>query len=163
MAVSCSADRQAVGKITRDGVFLEQLETDPATFLPETTETDLDDTDVVHIDLNRPMPEILAELSKYPVRTRVMLTGPMVVGRDIAHAKIKERLDAGEEMPQYLQRPLHLLRRSGEDARGLCVGFVRADHGRPDGLVRRAVPGRRRIDDHARQGQPVPAGDRFVP
>ncbi len=103
VAVSCSADRQALGKITSDGVFIEQLEHDPARFLPEPTEEDLDDAEVVHIDLNRPMAEILAELSKYPVRTRVMLTGPMVVGRDIAHAKIKERLDAGEEMPQYLK------------------------------------------------------------
>ena len=103
MAVSCSADRQALGKITREGVFIEQLEHDPARFLPETTEADLDDADVVHIDLNRPMAEIRTELSKFPVRTRVMLTGPMVVGRDIAHAKIKERLDAGEEMPQYLK------------------------------------------------------------
>jgi fumarate hydratase class I len=103
MAVSCSADRQALGKITREGVFLEDLERDPARFLPDPTDADLDDTDVVRIDLNRPMPDILAELSKYPVRTRVMLTGPIVVGRDIAHAKIKERLDAGEPMPQYLR------------------------------------------------------------
>jgi fumarate hydratase class I len=103
IAVSCSADRQALGKITADGVFLEDLERDPARFLPDTTHDDLDDTDVVHVDLNRPMSEIRAELSKYPVRTRVMLSGPMVVARDIAHAKIKERLDAGEGMPQYLQ------------------------------------------------------------
>ena len=103
MAVSCSADRQAVGKITKDGVFLEQLETDPARFLPEVTHDDLADEQVVHIDLNRPMADIRAELSKYPVKTRVMLTGPMVVARDIAHAKIKARLDAGEPMPQYLQ------------------------------------------------------------
>jgi fumarate hydratase, class I len=102
MAVSCSADRQARGKITRDGVFLEQLETDPARFLPEATDQ-LDDAPAVRIDLNRPMAEIVAELSKYPVKTRVMLTGPMVVARDIAHAKIKERLDAGEPMPQYLK------------------------------------------------------------
>ncbi len=102
MAVSCSADRQALGKITKDGVFLEQLETDPAHFLPDVTDQ-LDDSEVVHIDLNRPMPEILAELTKYPVRTRVMLTGPVVVARDIAHAKIKERLDAGEPMPGYLR------------------------------------------------------------
>jgi fumarate hydratase class I len=102
MAVSCSADRQAKGKITRDGVFLEQLETDPARFLPEVTDQ-LDATPAVRIDLNRPMADIRAELSKYPVKTRVMLTGPMVVARDIAHAKIKERLDAGEPMPQYLQ------------------------------------------------------------
>ena len=103
MAVSCSADRQALGKITSEGVFLEDLERDPARFLPETTDDDLEGTDVVHIDLNRPMAEIRAELSNYPVKTRVMLTGPMVVARDIAHAKIKERLDAGEPMPQYLQ------------------------------------------------------------
>ena len=103
MAVSCSADRQMLGKITRDGIFLEQLETDPARFLPEVTHDDLEGTEVVHIDLNRPMADIRAELSKYPVKTRVMLTGPMVVARDIAHAKIKERLDRGEPMPQYLQ------------------------------------------------------------
>ncbi len=103
MAVSCSADRQALGKITADGIFLEQLETDPARFLPDTTHDDLADAAVVQIDLNRPMPDIRAELSNYPVKTRVMLTGPMVVARDIAHAKIKERLDAGGGMPQYLQ------------------------------------------------------------
>jgi fumarate hydratase class I len=103
IAVSCSADRQALGKITAKGVFLEQLERDPARFLPDTTDDDLEGSDVVHIDLNRPMSEIRAELSRHPVRTRVMLTGPMVVARDIAHAKIKERLDAGEPMPEYLR------------------------------------------------------------
>jgi fumarate hydratase class I len=103
IAVSCSADRQALGKITAAGVFLEQLERDPARFLPDTTEAELDGSEVVHIDLTRPMSEIRAELSKHPVRTRVMLTGPMVVARDIAHAKIKERLDAGEPMPHYLR------------------------------------------------------------
>jgi fumarate hydratase class I len=103
VAVSCSADRQALGKITRDGVFLEQLEEEPAHFLPEVTHDDLSDDDVVRIDLNRSMDEIRAELSKYPVKTRLSLTGPMVVARDIAHAKIKERLDAGEPMPQYLR------------------------------------------------------------
>jgi len=102
IAVSCSADRQALGKITSEGVFLEQLETDPARFLPETTDEHLDD-DVVHIDLTRPMAEIRAELSKHPVKTRLSLTGPMVVARDIAHAKLKERLDAGLGLPQYLK------------------------------------------------------------
>ena len=102
MAVSCSADRQALGKITRDGIFLEQLETDPARFLPEVTVEDLHDI-VVSIDLTRPMNEIRDTLSKYPVKTRVMLTGPMVVARDIAHAKIKERLDAGDGLPQYMK------------------------------------------------------------
>ncbi len=89
------------------------------------------------IDLNRPMSEIRAELSKHPVKTRLSLTGPMVVARDIAHAKIKERLDAGEGMPQYLQRPLRVLRRSGQDAGGLRVGLVRADDGRAHGQLRR--------------------------
>lgn len=102
-AVSCSADRQALGKITKEGVFLEALETDPAHFLPETTHDDLEGTEVVQVDLTRPMDEIRAQLSQYPVKTRVMLTGPMVVARDIAHAKIKERLDAGLGMPQYLK------------------------------------------------------------
>ena len=102
IAVSCSADRQALGKITAEGVFLEQLDRDPAKYLPETTDEKLSD-DVVKIDLNRPMAEIRAELSKYPVKTRLSLTGPLVVARDIAHAKIKERLDAGEPMPQYMK------------------------------------------------------------
>ncbi|MQS13821.1 fumarate hydratase [Streptomyces kaniharaensis] len=102
MAVSCSADRQALGKITAEGVFLEQLETDPARYLPDTTDEHLDD-DVVRVDLNQPMSAIRAELSKYPVKTRLSLTGTLVVARDIAHAKIKERLDAGEGMPKYLQ------------------------------------------------------------
>jgi fumarate hydratase class I len=102
IAVSCSADRQALGKITRDGVFLEQLETDPARFLPDVTDAMLSD-DVVRVDLTRPMDEIRAELSRYPVKTRLSLHGPVVVARDIAHAKIKERLDRGEGLPQYLK------------------------------------------------------------
>src|SRR5213082_1363054 len=104
IAVSCSADRQALGKITAEGVFLEQLETDPAHYMPDAgVSEDVSGGEVVRIDLNRPMPEILAELSRHPVKTRLSLTGPLVVARDIAHAKIKERLDAGEEMPQYLK------------------------------------------------------------
>jgi fumarate hydratase, class I len=102
IAVSCSADRQAKAKITADGVFIEQLERDPARFLPEVTEEDLSD-DVVAVDLSRPMAEIRAQLSQLPVKTRLSLTGPLVVARDIAHAKIAERLDAGEEMPDYLK------------------------------------------------------------
>jgi len=102
IAVSCSADRQVKAKITRDGVFIEELERDPAHFLPETTDEHLDD-DVVAIDLNQPMDAIRAELSKYPVNTRVSLTGTIVVARDLAHAKIKEAIDKGEAMPQYLK------------------------------------------------------------
>jgi fumarate hydratase class I len=100
IAVSCSADRQALAKITPSGVWLERLEPDPARFLPD---VELAEGEVVKVDLNRPMDEIRAELSKYPVKTRLSLTGPLVVARDIAHAKIAERLDAGEPMPQYLR------------------------------------------------------------
>jgi len=102
MAVSCSADRQALAKINSEGVFLERLESDPAKFLPEVHDDELSN-DVIGIDLDRPMDEIRAELTKHPVKTRLSLSGTLVVGRDIAHAKIKERLDAGEEMPQYLR------------------------------------------------------------
>ena len=102
IAVSCSADRQALGKITAEGVFLEQLEVEPAHFLPETTDEHLDD-DVVRIDLNQPMNKICEELSKWPVKTRLSLNGSLVVARDLAHAKIKEQLDAGNPMPDYLR------------------------------------------------------------
>jgi len=103
IAVSCSADRQAKAKITKDGIFLEQLETDPAHFMPETTDEHLNDN-VVAIDLNQPMDAIRAELSKHPVKSRVSLTGTIVVARDIAHAKIKEMLDAGKPMPEYMKK-----------------------------------------------------------
>ena len=103
IAVSCSADRQAKAKITKDGIFLEQLETEPAHFLPETTDEHLNDN-VVSIDLNKPMDAIRAELSKHPVKTRVSLTGTIVVARDIAHARIKEMLDAGKPMPEYMKK-----------------------------------------------------------
>jgi fumarate hydratase, class I len=102
IAVSCSADRQVLGRITAEGVFLEALETEPAHFLPDVVDDHLSD-DVVRVDLTLPMDAIRAELTKYPVKTRLSLTGPMVVARDIAHAKIKERLDAGEPMPAYLR------------------------------------------------------------
>ena len=102
LGVSCSADRQILGKITKDGVFLEQLETNPAKYLPEVSEKDLDG-EVIRVDLNQPMSKILAELRKHPIATRLSLTGPLVVARDIAHAKLKERLDAGEGLPQYIK------------------------------------------------------------
>jgi fumarate hydratase class I len=102
IAVSCSADRQALGKITRDGVFLERLEADPARYLPDTAGDELDG-EVVRIDLARPMAEIRAQLSRHPVSTRLALTGPLVVARDIAHAKIAERIAAGQPMPAYLR------------------------------------------------------------
>jgi fumarate hydratase, class I len=103
LGVSCSADRQAMGKITRDGVFLEELEHDPARFMPRVDEAALGG-DVVNIDLDAPMKEILATLSRHPIRTRLSLSGPMIVARDLAHAKIRERLERGEPMPDYLKR-----------------------------------------------------------
>jgi fumarate hydratase, class I len=102
IAVSCSADRQAKAKITKDGIFLEELERDPAQFLPETTDEHLND-DVVAIDLNQPMSAVLAELSKHPVKTRLSLTGTLVVARDLAHAKIKAMMDEGKPMPEYMK------------------------------------------------------------
>lgn len=102
LGVSCSADRQAKGKITRDGIFIEQLETDPSKYLPEIDEAKLSES-MVRVDLNRPMADILAELSKHPVKTRLSLTGTIIVARDLAHAKIRERLEKGEGMPDYMK------------------------------------------------------------
>ena len=102
LAVSCSADRQILAKITREGIFLEELETEPAKYLPEIDDEELGG-EVIQIDLNRPMNEIRASLSEYPVSTRLSLTGPIIVARDIAHAKLKERLDSGEDLPPYIK------------------------------------------------------------
>lgn len=102
LGVSCSADRQALGKISKDGVFIEQLETNPAQYMPEVDNTHLDDN-VVKVDLNRPMTQILSELSKHPVKTRLSLTGSIIVARDLAHSKIRARLEAGEAMPDYFK------------------------------------------------------------
>jgi fumarate hydratase class I len=101
LGVSCSADRQALGKITRDGIFLEELEQNPARYLPEVDQTL--GGEVVEIDLNKPMPEILAQLSRYPIKTRLSLTGPMIVARDLAHSKLRERLEAGQGLPDYFK------------------------------------------------------------
>lgn len=107
IAVSCSADRQAKAKITPEGIFLEKLETNPGQYLPELTDADIDhkggDDTAVKIDLSKPMDEILATLSKYPIKTRVSMTGTMIVARDIAHAKIRERIEAGEPMSEYMK------------------------------------------------------------
>ena len=130
LGVSCSADRQALAKITREGVFLEQLEENPARYLPDVTDDELP-ADVVRVDLNRPMPEILAELARYPIATRLSLTGPMVVARDIAHAKLKERLDAGEGLPQYLK-----------DHMVYYAGPAKKPEGRPSGSFGPTTAGR---------------------
>ncbi|AQA24444.1 hydrolyase, tartrate alpha subunit/fumarate, Fe-S type domain protein [Rhodococcus sp. MTM3W5.2] len=152
IAVSCSADRQAKAKITPEGIFLEQLEFNPGRFLPEVTDTQLDaETDgisgtgkgaAVKIDLTKPMPEILAELSKHPVKTRLSLTGPLVVARDIAHAKIKERLDAGEEMPQYLKD--HPVYYAGPAKTPRVSRPARSAPPRPAGWTRTSSSSRRR-------------------
>jgi fumarate hydratase, class I len=102
LGVSCSADRQAMGKITRDGVFLEELEHHPAQYLPEVDATKLGG-EVVEVDLTKPMKEVLAQLSKHPIKTRLSLTGPMIVARDLAHAKLRERLESGQGLPDYFK------------------------------------------------------------
>jgi len=135
IAVSCSADRQALAKITKDGVFLEQLETDPARFLPDVEPTE---EEPVRLDLSRPMADIRAELSKLPVSTRVSLTGPMVVARDIAHAKIAERLDAGEELPGYLREHAVYYAGPAKTPEGYASGsFGPTTAGRMDSYVER--------------------------
>jgi fumarate hydratase, class I len=138
IAVSCSADRQALAKITADGVFLEQLETDPAQYLPDPAAVTSDGAEVVAIDLSRPMAEIRAELSKYPVKTRLALTGPMVVARDIAHAKIAERLDAGEPMPSYMRdHPVYYAGPAKTPAGYASGSFGPTTAGRMDSYVER--------------------------
>jgi fumarate hydratase, class I len=135
IAVSCSADRQALGKITRDGIFLEQLESDPAQYLPDATDVDLGDG-VVRIDLSRPMTEIRAELSRYPIKTRLSLTGPLVVARDIAHARIAERIAAGEPMPAYLRDHAVYYAGPAKTPRGYASGsFGPTTAGRMDSYV----------------------------
>jgi fumarate hydratase class I len=135
IAVSCSADRQALGKITRDGVFLEELEHHPAQYLPEIDEAALGG-DVVRIDLNRPMSEILETLSKHPIKTRVSLTGPMIVARDAAHAKIRERLDRGEPMPDYFRNhPVYYAGPAKTPAGYASGSFGPTTAGRMDGFV----------------------------
>ena len=136
IGVSCSADRQAHGKITRDGVFLEQLETNPARFLPEVQGSDLDATEVIALDLNRPMAEIRKTLSRYPIKTRFALTGPMIVARDIAHAKLKDRIDAGQGLPQYAKDHMIYYAGPAKQPKGMASGsFGPTTAGRMDSYV----------------------------
>ncbi len=146
LGVSCSADRQILGKITKDGIFIEDLEHDPAKYLPQVTDEHLDD-EVVKVDLNRPMDEIRKQLSQYLVKTRLSLTGTVIVARDIAHAKIKERLDAGEEMPEYLKNhPVYY------------AGPAKTPEGMPSGSFGPTTAGR--MDAYVEQFQA--AGGSFV-
>jgi fumarate hydratase, class I len=135
IAVSCSADRQAVGKITAEGVFLEELERDPAKYLPEPTAQQLSG-EVVHIDLNQPMSVIRQTLSRYPIRTRLSLSGPMIVARDIAHAKLKERLDRGEGLPEYIKQYMVYYAGPAKTPEGYASGsFGPTTAGRMDSYV----------------------------
>lgn len=135
LGVSCSADRQVLGKITKDGIFLEQLETDPAKYLPEITEEDVSQ-EVVKIDLNQPASEICKILSKYPIKTRLTLTGPLIVARDIAHAKLKERLDRGEGLPQYFKDHMVYYAGPAKTPKGYASGsFGPTTAGRMDSYV----------------------------
>ncbi len=135
IAVSCSADRQALGKITQDGIYLEQLEKDPARFLPDVEPHELGG-DVVRLDLNRPMNELRAELSRYPIRTRLSLTGSLVVARDIAHAKLKERIDRGDGLPEYMKQHMVYYAGPAKTPRGYASGsFGPTTAGRMDSYV----------------------------
>ncbi|MBT6824723.1 MAG: fumarate hydratase, partial [Rhodospirillales bacterium] len=135
IGVSCSADRQCKGKITKDGIFIEKLETDPSQYMPE-IETDQLDGEVVDIDLNLPMSEILGILTRYPVKTRLNLSGSLIVARDIAHAKIKERLDAGEDMPDYFKDNAVYYAGPAKTPEGMASGsFGPTTAGRMDGYV----------------------------
>ncbi|EFC50412.1 fumarate hydratase class I [Naegleria gruberi] len=135
IGVSCSADRQVKGKITKDGIYLERLETDPAQYLPEVKEKDLSEQ-VVKIDLNRPMKDILSVLSKYPIKTRLSLSGPLIVARDIAHAKLKERLDRGEGLPDYVKNHIIYYAGPAKTPEGYASGsFGPTTAGRMDSYV----------------------------
>ncbi|MCC3306515.1 fumarate hydratase [Sneathiella sp. HT1-7] len=135
IGVSCSADRQVKGKITKEGVFIEQLETNPAKYLPEVTDTDLND-EVVKIDLNRPMKDILATLSQYPIKTRLSLSGTIIVARDLAHRKLRELLESGEGLPQYFKDHIIYYAGPAKTPEGYASGsFGPTTAGRMDGYV----------------------------
>eukprot|EP00124_Ichthyophonus_hoferi_P003873 Ihof_evm2s371 gene=Ihof_evmTU2s371 len=135
LGVSCSADRQAHAKITKDGVFLEKLETNPAQYLPSVLESDLGNG-VVQVDLNQPMAEILKQLSSHPIKTRLALTGTLVVARDIAHAKLKERLDAGQPLPDYIKNHIIYYAGPAKTPEGMPSGsFGPTTAGRMDSYV----------------------------
>jgi len=135
IGVSCSADRQMLGKINKDGIFLEQLETDPSKYLPEVTDKDLS-PNVVQIDLNKGMNAVREELTKHPIRTRLSLTGTIVVARDIAHAKIKERIDAGKGLPDYLKNYIVYYAGPAKTPEGMPSGsFGPTTAGRMDSYV----------------------------
>ncbi len=140
-----------MAKINSEGVWIEALEQDPARFLPETTESDLS-RNVVEVDLNQSMGRHPSQLTKYPVKTRLSLSGTLVVGRDIAHAKIKERLDAGEEMPEYLRESPIYYAGSRQDTRGLRIRCVRSNNSESHGSLCRSNSRQPWLHDHAAKG-----------
>ncbi len=158
LGVSCSADRQVLGKITRDGVYLEELEHNPAQYLPAVEQAL--GGDVVKIDLNQPMTEILATLAQHPIKTRLSLTGTMIVARDFSARQIARAAGARRATAGLFQEPPGVLRRSGQDARGLRLRRVRPDHRGANGFVRRSVSGRGRLDGDGGKGQPRRRGAR---
>ncbi len=158
LGVSCSADRQVLGKITKDGVYLEELEHNPAQYLPAVEQAL--GGEVVRIDLNQPMQDILAALSKHPIKTRLSLNGTMIVARDFGARQIARAAGAGRTAAGLFQEPSDLLRRPGEDTGRLCFRRVRADHRGADGFLRRPVPGCRWIDGDAGERQPCAGGAR---
>ena len=161
LGVSCSADRQALGKITRDGVYLEELERNPAQYLPDVDPATLGG-EVVHIDLRRPMKEILAQLSKHPIKTRLSLTGPLIVARDLAHSKLRERLEQGQGLPDYFKNhPVYYAGPAKTPAGYASGAFGPTTAGRMDSSCR--LPGRRRVDGDAGQGQSLAGGARGLP
>ena len=159
LGVSCSADRQALGKITKDGVFLEELEHNPAKYLPEVDESKLGGA-VVKIDLNKPMPEILAQLSRISDQDAAVALRPDDRGARSGACQAARTAGARAGAAGLLQEPSGLLRRAGKDAARLCLGRVRADHGRPHGFLRRGFPGRRRLDGDAGERQSLARGAR---
>ena len=161
MGVSCSADRNVKAKITKDGIWLEELERNPGRLIPAKYRGK-HEHGVVKVDLNRPMKEILAELTKYPVTTQLSLNGTIIVGRDIAHAKLKERIDKGEGLPQYVKDHPIYYAGPAKTSQGDAVRLLRPDHRGTDGFLRRPVPVPRRVARHDREGEPEQGGDRRV-
>ncbi len=162
LAVSCAADRHVLGKITSEGVFLEQLETDPAQFLPDVDDRTLD-ADVVRIDLNQSLTHTREQLSAHPVGTRVSLTGTLVVARDLAHAKIRDRLKAGEPLPDYLRRYPVFYAGPAKRPDGYATGSLGPDDRGPDGFLRQGLPGRRWFAGDAGERQPLRGGAALMP
>ena len=162
LGVSCAADRQALGKITRDGVYLEELEHNPAKYLPDIDPAELGG-EVVQIDLRRPMRDILAQLSRHPIKTRLSLTGPMIVARDLAHSKLRERLEQGRGLPDYFKNHPVYYAGPAKTPQGYASGAFGPDHGGTDGFLRARLPGRGRLDGDAGQGQPLGGGARSLP